>query len=164
MDIRNVTPSDYNALWALLKPVLRAGDTYTLARDMTRDAALAYWDAPAHQTFVAVDASGEILGTYYLRDNQAGPGDHVCNCGYVVSAAASGKGVARAMNTHSQEIAIKSGYRGMQYNAVVSTNMRAIGLWQSCGFEIVATLPGAFLHPDEGYVDAYIMYKILVAD
>ncbi len=160
MIIRPANERDNDAIWAILEPVLRAGDTYTLPRDMRREDALAYWRAPAHQTFVAEDA-GEIIGTYYLRANQAGPGDHVCNCGYIVSAPASGKGVARAMNAHSQDIAVASGYRAMQYNAVVSTNARAVTLWQRCGFDIIGTLPGAFLHPAQGYVDAYIMFKTL---
>jgi len=160
MIIRPANDRDNDAIWAILEPVLRAGDTYTLPRDMRREDALAYWRAPAHQTFVAED-NGTVIGTYYLRANQAGPGNHVCNCGYIVSAPASGKGVARAMNAHSQDIAVASGYRAMQYNAVVSTNERAVTLWQRCGFDIIGTLPGAFLHPAYGYVDAYIMFKTL---
>lgn len=161
MDIRPVTRADHDALWVMLKPVLRAGDTYILPRNMSRADAIAYWCAPAHITFVAVQ-DGVLLGTYYLRDNQAGPGDHVCNCGYVVSSAASGRGVATALNSHSQVTAKKHGYRAMQYNAVVSTNDPAVKLWQRCGFDIIGTLPGAFLHPDLGYVDAHLMFKSLL--
>ena len=161
MIIRKARDVDDNAIWSVLEPVLRDGATYTLPRDMSRADALAYWRRPDHQTFVAED-NGKIIGTYYLRTNQAGPGDHVCNCGYVVSAAASGKGVAGLMNAHSQDIAKKSGYRAMQYNAVVATNVRAVTLWQRCGFDIIGTLPGAFYHPRDGYVDALIMYKTLI--
>ncbi len=160
MVIRKIKPADYDGLWAILKPVLRAGATYTLPRNMSRENAILYWDAAAHQTFVAIK-DNQIIGTYYLRDNQAGPGDHVCNCGYVVADFAAGKGVAKALNAHSVQTAENCGYRAMQFNAVVSTNTRAVTLWQRCGFDIVGTLPGAFLHPDDGYVDAYIMYRDL---
>jgi len=159
--IRPAQDHDDEALWGILEPVLRDGSTYTLPRNISRKDALAYWRRPDHKTFIA-ENNGQVIGTYYLRANQAGPGEHVCNCGYVVSSTASGKGVARAMNTHSQDIAINAGYRAMQYNAVVATNVRAVTLWQRCGFDIIGTLPGAFLHPDKGYVDAHIMYKILV--
>lgn len=160
MVIRKAKQSDRDAIWAMLEPVLRAGETYTLPRTMSRDEALAYWYAPAHRTFIAED-EGQISGTYYMRDNQAGPGNHVCNCGYVVAAQAGGKGVATALNKHSLETARAHGYKAMQYNAVVSTNLRAIALWKRCGFEILAAVPGAFLHPQNGYVDAYIMHRNL---
>jgi ribosomal protein S18 acetylase RimI-like enzyme len=49
----------------------------------------------------------------------------------------------------------------MQFNFVISTNERAVRLWQSFGFEIVGRLPKAFLHPALGYVDAFVMYRDL---
>ncbi|HVM75817.1 MAG TPA: GNAT family N-acetyltransferase, partial [Candidatus Saccharimonadales bacterium] len=104
---------------------------------------------------------GVAVGTYFLRANQGGGGSHVANCGYVTVTKATGKGVARAMCAHSLEHAKKRGFRAMQFNFVVSTNERAVRLWKSFGFEVVGTLPGAFLHPTAGYVDAYVMYRSL---
>jgi len=101
------------------------------------------------------------VGTYYLRANQAGGGRHVCNCGYVTKATASGRGIARAMCLHSLALARSRGYRAMQFNFVVSTNERAVRLWQSLGFEIVGRLPGAFRHPIQGFVEALVMYQTL---
>ena len=49
----------------------------------------------------------------------------------------------------------------MQFNAVVETNVRAVALWQSLGFEIIGTAPEAFRHPTEGYVGLHIMYRAL---
>ena len=158
MQIRCATSNDRPAIWAILEPVIRAGETYALDRDMSRDAALAYWFAD--EAFVAED-EGAVVGTYYLRRNQAGGGGHVCNCGYMVSAAASGRGVARAMCAHSLEHARSLGYRAMQFNFVVSTNERAVRLWQAMGFAIVGRLPGGFDHPHLGFVDALIMFRAL---
>jgi L-amino acid N-acyltransferase YncA len=112
------------------------------------------------EVFVAEEA-GSILGTYYMRPNQAGGGRHVCNCGYVTAADATGRGVARLMCEHSMATARAHGYRAMQFNFVVSTNQRAISLWQKMGFDVVGTLPGAFRHPTHGYVEAFVMYQLL---
>lgn len=160
MEVRLASNADGEAIWRILEPVLRAGDTYTLPRDIDRAAALAYWLSPDHEVFVA-ESKGAILGTYYLRANQRGGGAHVANCGYVTAPWASGRGVARALCTHSLDRARARGFRAMQFNFVVSSNERAVRLWQGFGFEIVGRLPEAFLHPTLGYVDAYVMYRKL---
>ncbi len=158
--IRPALRSDSDAIWSILEPILRAGETYPLPRDITRDAAFSFWFSPAHEVFVALD-DGCIVGTYFLRPNQHGGGSHVANCGYMTAPAASGRGVARAMCAHSLDHARNRGFRAMQFNFVVSTNARAVRLWQSLGFEIVGRLPSAFLHPIAGYTDGYVMYRPL---
>jgi ribosomal protein S18 acetylase RimI-like enzyme len=160
MVIRGKSPSDSDAIWKILEPVIRGGDTYTLPQDMNREEALAYWNSAGHEVFV-VEENGEILGTYYLRANQKGGGAHVANCGYMTAPWASGRGVARAMCQHSLERAKARGFRAMQFNFVVSSNERAVKLWQSMGFEIVGRLPVAFMHPTLGPVDALVMYRHL---
>jgi ribosomal protein S18 acetylase RimI-like enzyme len=160
VDIRAVTAADHDAIWAALEPMLRGGEHYALPRDMTREAALAYWLAPDHDVFVAVDDSG-LLGTYYLRANQRGGGAHVANCGYVTAPRAAGRGVARAMCAHSLAHARARGFRAMQFNFVVSSNAPAVHLWQAMGFAIVGRLTNAFTHPTLGDVDALVMYRAL---
>jgi ribosomal protein S18 acetylase RimI-like enzyme len=151
---------DSDAIWAILEPVIRAGETYALDRDLTREQALAYWFSDGHEVFVA-DDGGQIAGTYFLHPNQKGAGSHIANCGYITAAAASGKGIARRMCSHSLEYAKSRGFRAMQYNFVVKTNERAVHLWESLGFSIVGTLPEAFLHPVHGYTDVYVMHRRL---
>jgi L-amino acid N-acyltransferase YncA len=158
--VREAVNADCDAIWRILEPMIRAGETYTLPRDMTRDQALAYWMAPEHHVFVA-EEDRTVSGTYYLHPNQRGGGSHVANCGYVTAADAMGRGVARAMCAHSLDCAKAQGFRAMQFNFVVSTNERAVHLWQSFGFEIAGRLPGAFLHPAAGYVDALVMFRVL---
>jgi ribosomal protein S18 acetylase RimI-like enzyme len=160
MLIREATVSDADAIWKILEPVIRGGDTYTLPADMKREDALAYWNSPGHEAFVA-EENGEILGTYYLRANQRGAGAHVANCGYITAPWATGRGIARTMCQHSLEHAKTRGFRAMQFNFVVSSNERAVRLWQSMGFEIVGRLPEAFIHPTFGAVDALVMYRSL---
>lgn len=158
MIVRPAGERDREAVWRIMEPVIRAGETYALPRDMGREAALAYWFAA--EVFVAEDG-GEVVGTYGLRANQQGGGAHVANCGYVTAPWAAGRGVARAMGRHSLAAAKERGFRAMQFNFVVATNARAVRLWQSLGFAVVGRLPGAFRHPAEGYVDALVMYRDL---
>ncbi|TDK46877.1 N-acetyltransferase [Antarcticimicrobium luteum] len=160
MTIRPATPADEDTIWAMLEPVIRGGDTYALPRDMTRAAALAYWFAPTNAVLLA-EADGQPLGTYYLRPNAMGGGDHVCNCGYITAQAAQGKGVARTMLADSLDRAREAGFRAMQYNFVIATNTRAIDTWERAGFDVVGRLPDAYRHPAQGYVDALVMFRAL---
>ena len=158
MAIHLATDSDHDAIWTILEPMIRGGETYTLPRDMSKEQALDYWFSADRETFVWKE-NGEVLGTYFLKANQQGGGAHVANCGYVTSPAAQGRGIARQMCLHSLERARERGFRAMQFNFVVSTNERAIKLWASLGFDIVGRLPLAFEHPTQGFVDALVMYR-----
>ena len=160
MQIRKAEASDGPAIVEIILPVIREGTTYALDPDLSEAEALSYWTGPDKETFVA-EEDGVILGTYYMRPNQAGGGRHVCNCGYMTRASATGRGVARSMCEHSLAYAASHGYLAMQFNFVISTNERAVRLWQSLGFEIVGRLPDAFRHPAHGYVDAFVMYRSL---
>ena len=160
MHIRLATRADAQAIAAIILPTIRDGTTYALDPNMSAAAALEYWMDDEKTTFVA-ELDGAIVGTYYLKPNHAGGGSHVCNCGYMTSSAATGKGIAASMCKHSLDYARTHGYRAMQFNFVVSTNVRAIELWKRMGFEIVGTLPGAFLHSDQDFVDALVMFQAL---
>jgi ribosomal protein S18 acetylase RimI-like enzyme len=155
-----VTDSDHDSIWKILEPMIRRGDSYTLPLDMNREEALGYWLAPGNETYVW-ENSGIVLGTYFLRANRRGGGEHVANCGYVTDAGAEGRGIARAMCLHSLDRAAQKGFRAMQFNFVVSSNERAVKLWKSLGFEVVGRLPGAFQHPLLGFVDALVMFRQL---
>lgn len=160
MPIRPATAADAPAIAAMILPVIRAGEAFALPRDLGEAAALAYWCAPDHETFV-MEEDGRPLGSYYLRANQRGGGDHVANAGYVVAADAQGRGVARTMARHSLGRARARGFAAMQFNFVVSSNTRAVALWQSLGFAIVGVLPGAFRRPVQGPVDTFVMFRSL---
>lgn len=160
MTIRAATETDADAIWAMLEPVIRAGDVYALPADLGREDALAYWFAPGNWVFVA-ELDGVIAGSYYLRTNQRGGGAHVCNCGYLTDPQQRGRGLARAMCLHSLDFGKTQGFRAMQFNFVVSTNAAAVHLWRQCGFREAGRLPQAFLHPEMGYVDALVMWREL---
>ncbi len=160
MIIRPYDSSDSEAVWSMLEPVLRAAETYALPYDWSCEEALSFWCAPEHSVFVAVDGQ-EVVGSYYLQPNQRGGGSHVANCGFVTAARATGRGIASAMCAHALAYAADQGFRAMQFNFVVATNIRAVALWQRFGFDIIGTLPKAFRHPTMGFVDALVMFRQL---
>ena len=158
--LREATPADGPALWSVLAPAFRAGDTYTLAPDISQIDALAYWMAPGNAVFVAEDGQ-TILGTFYLRPNAEGGGCHVANAGFVTAPRARGRGLARFMLNRAEIEARARGFLAMQFNFVVATNAAALHIWRTEGYAEVGRLPRAFRHPTEGFVDALVLYKFL---
>lgn len=157
--IRLASDADWPAIWAILEPVFRAGETYAVDRDISESVAKSKWlDTPA-ATYVVDD--GDILGTYYIRTNHQGAASHVCNCGYVTARGARGRGLATEMCEHSRTAARALGYKAMQFNMVLASNAGALALWQKLGFDIVGTLPACFDHPKLGMVDGHVMWKTL---
>ena len=161
MKIRAATEADRDAIWNIFHAIVASGDTYAFDPKMSREQALPYWFRADTHTYVA-EKDGRVVGTYILRPNQLGPGSHVANAAFMVASDAQGSGVGRKMAEHCLGEARRLRFRAMQFNFVVSTNTRAIHLWEQLGFKIVGTLPGAFHHPEKGYVDVYVMYRSLV--
>jgi L-amino acid N-acyltransferase YncA len=184
VNIRPAVEEDRDAIWNIFHEVVAAGDTYAFDSQMSREDALAYWFRADTQTYVAEEdrysvgeavrfpgtltasptgreQDGHLVGTYILRPNQPGAGSHVANAAFMVALNARGKGIGRGMGEHCLSEARRLGFRAIQFNFVVSTNEPAIRLWKRLGFNIVGTLPGAFQHPEKGYVDVYIMFRSL---
>lgn len=160
LEIRRATEADRDAIWNIFHAVITPGDTYAFDPQMSREEALAYWFRPDTHTYVA-EQDRQIVATYILKANQPALGSHVANAAFMVAPRAHGLGVGRKMGDHCLREARRLGFRAMQFNFVVSTNEAAIRLWKQLGFEIVGTLPGAFRHPQKGYVDVYVMFRSL---
>jgi L-amino acid N-acyltransferase YncA len=160
MEIRTATVKDFNQIWPIFHEIVKAGDTYAFSPETSQLEAQEIWLELPQKTFVVAE-NDKVLASYYIKTNQAGPGKHVCNCGYMVSSKVRGQGLATMMCEHSQIIAREMGYKGMQFNFVASSNIIAIKLWQKLGFETVGNLPKAFNHPQAGLIDALVMYKWL---
>ena len=160
LTIREANDRDRDAIWEIFRATVAPGEVFVYDPKTPRDEAEAYWFAKGTRSYVA-EQRGKIVGSYILRSNRPGLGDHVANAGFMVAPAARGLGVGRAMGEHALEEARRLGYRAMQFNFVISTNESAVHLWQQLGFRIVGTLPGAFRHSRKGFVDAYVMYRSL---
>lgn len=162
MRIREATPDDWPAIWPFLHDIVTARETYAYDPGMTEDQAREIWMVgPPGRTVVAVHDDGTVLGTANMYANRPGPGSHVASASFMVDAAHSGRGAGRALGLDALDWARRQGFRAMQFNAVVETNTRAVGLWKSIGFEIIGTVPEAFHHPTHGYVGLHIMHQRL---
>ena len=162
MQIREATREDWPAIWPFLHEIVAAGETYTYDQEMTEAQARQIWMLePPSRTVVAVDADGTVLGSANMNPNREGRGAHVASASFMVDARHAGRGVGRALGEYSLDWAREQGYRAMQFNAVVETNTRAVGLWKAIGFEIIGTVPEAFDHPEHGYVGLHVMHRFL---
>ena len=162
MTPRRIGTAEFDTIWPMLREVFRAGDTYAVDPQISRDAASAYWIDQAAATYVLDGPDGPV-GTYYIKTNQPGGGAHICNCGYIVDPAARGQGLAAQMCQHSQQQARSLGYMAMQFNFVLASNAGAVRLWDKLGFVSVGTIPDAFCLPDGQMTDAHVMHKRLVS-
>lgn len=156
--IKRATNNDFDCIWPILHEVFSKGDTYAFSPETTKEEAFALWMEKPKATYIAL-LDNDVVGTYFIKENQPGLGSHICNAGYIVTQKVRGKGIARKMCEHSIKEALSMGFMGMQYNLVVSTNEVAVQLWQKCGFKIAGTLDKAFNHKEKGLVDAYVMYQ-----
>lgn len=160
IDIIEANESHWQGIWKILQPTFERGDTYAYPPGISEDEAKHYWLETPQKTFIAIDAD-EVVGVYYIKPNQPGLGSHICNIGYVVSSDKRGGGIGTQLAEHSFQIAKELGFYAIQANLVVSTNTKAIKLWQSMGFEIIGTIPNGFNLKGDKYVDAHIMFKVL---
>jgi L-amino acid N-acyltransferase YncA len=160
IDIRRAASTDWEDIWPIFHEVVSRGDTYPFDPASDKDSAFQIWMLAPQATYVASE-EGRILGTYYIKPNQPALGSHVCNAGYMVAASARGRGIGRAMCRHSLKEAAQLGFKAMQFNLVVATNIHAVKLWKDMGFETIGTLPAAFNHRKRGLVDAHVMYQLL---
>lgn len=160
MTLRPVRSSDADAIWRIFQQVVATGDSYVFDAGTSRADAEAYFLTPGIVTFVA-EVEGEIAGFYKLIPNRRDRGAHVANASFMVDPAMGGRGVGHALGRHCLDEARRRGYEAMQFNFVVSTNERAVALWQRLGFAILARQPRAFRHATLGDVDALVMYRSL---
>jgi GNAT superfamily N-acetyltransferase len=157
---RIATNEDEESLWGILEPMVRKGGTYVFSLDKSKESLMGYWMGVDKSTFV-VELDGELVGTFYLKANQEGLGDHVCNAGFVVAPAAEGQGIGRWMGEFAQAEAKSRGFLAMQFNFVIKSNQRAVQLWKSLGFAVIGEIPDAYRHPELGLVPALIFHKKL---
>lgn len=160
VEIKLAQEENFEEIWPIIHEVLKKGDTYPFAPETTKAEAFQIWMQHPRATYVA-SIENEIVGTYYIKPNQPGLGSHVCNAGYMVASKARGRGIGRAMCKHSLDEARLLGFKAIQYNLVVCTNLGAIKLWQDLGFKVIGTLPKAFNHKEKEFIDALVMYQWL---
>ena len=159
MIIRTATGADWPRIWPFFAEIVAAGQTYAYPEDLSIDTARPLWMEPPPGHLVVAELDGQLLGSAKMGPNRPGRGAHVATASFMVDPSHQGHGTGRALGKYAVEWARSAGYRGMQFNAVVETNVNAVRLWQSLGFEILTTVPEAFDHRDLGLVGLHIMYQ-----
>jgi ribosomal protein S18 acetylase RimI-like enzyme len=160
IEIRKATADDAESIWQILKEVIATGDAFVHSPDSSREKMLGYWCGVDRHTYVAL-VEGEVVGSFWLKDNQPDGGSHIANAGYMTLPRASGNGVGKKMGEFSLEEARRLGYSAMQFNIVFKSNTRAVALWQKLGFAIIGEIPDAFRDQRDQFINAYIMYRKL---
>ena len=160
LQIRKSVTADADGIWAILQPIIVKGDAYVFSPNSPKEEILNYWLSSEKHTYTAL-LDGQIVGTFFMKDNQMGLGSHIANAGYATLPSAYGQGIGKLMGLFSLGEARRLGYKAMQFNIVVKTNERAVRLWQAIGFQIIGEIPDAFQHQTLGLVNAYIMYQKL---
>lgn len=158
MRIRTAADADWDGIWTFFSVIVRAGETFVYPLDLGKEDARRLWMDGAERVTVAVDDDETVLGSAVMYANRPGNGDHIASASYMVDPRVQGRGVGRALVEDSLAWARGAGYRGMQFNAVVETNIGAVELYRRLGFTIIGTVPGAFRHPERGYVGLHIMF------
>ncbi len=165
MTVKNLTlrptqKEDADSIGQIALEVIQTGDTWIFAPDSSKEKLLDYFFDKKKYLYVA-EIESEIVGFFFLTENQKDLGSHIANAGYMVSPGQQIKGIGRAMANFSLIEAKILGFQAMQFNFVVKTNEKAVHLWQSLGFQIIGEIPEAFQHSELGLVNAFIMYKKL---
>ncbi|MFJ3589264.1 GNAT family N-acetyltransferase [Streptomyces sp. NPDC090231] len=162
MLIREATIDDWPAIWPFFHEIVSAGETFTYPLDLGEEDASEWWlvKSPS-RAVVAVADDGTVLGTAKMNRNHMGNGSHIASASYMVDTRHAGCGVGRALCEYTIDWARTAGFRAMQFNAVVETNVAAVGLYRSLGFEVLGTLPEGFNHPKHGFVGLHIMHRPL---
>jgi GNAT superfamily N-acetyltransferase len=156
--IRSATAEDWPRIWPIFDATVRAGETYAFPMDLTLDSAQGLWMEQPPGATVVLEEGDQILGTAKMGPNRPGHGDHIGTASFMVAPEARGRGVGRALAEYVVQWHRDEGYRGIQFNAVVETNVAAVRLWEEFGFGIVGTVPGAFRSPEHGYVGLHVMF------
>jgi ribosomal protein S18 acetylase RimI-like enzyme len=160
LEFRLATEADKDAVWLIIEPIIRKGDTWVFSPDSTKEKMLNYFFSSEKHTYAALERD-EIVGVFFIKDNQPDLGSHICNAGYMVAQNHTGRGIGKKMCQFSIQKAKEIGYDGMQFNIVIKSNHNAVHLWLNLGFSIIGEIPNAFVHPQNGLTNAYIMYQKL---
>ena len=159
--LTEATAEDFAAVKEIFLHVVDEGETYSYERDELTDEWIRnYWLKKTVTTLVA-RIDGKVVGVCAIRLNRTGRGNHIANASYIVHHDHRGIGIGHALGHESLKMAKEKGFKAMQFNYVVSTNAKAVALWQSLGFSIIGTMPQGYRHARHGLVDVYMMHRFL---
>ena len=161
MLIRPATDQDWPLIYPIYAAIMAEGKTYAFPENQSMGEARPWWmEEPPGQTVVAL-SDGVIVGSAKMGANRPGRGSHVATASFLVDPARQGRGTGRALAEYVLDWCRQAGFASIQFNAVVETNVPAVHLWQSLGFQIIGTVPASFNHPEYGLIGMHVMFRYL---
>lgn len=158
LDIREYTSSDAKDAARIWNQVVDDGVAFPQTDDLTKDTADDFFKRQTY-TGVAVDRdNGEMVGMYILHPNNVGRCGHICNASYAVRKDIRGEHIGEKLVKDCLKMAHKKGFKILQFNAVVASNIHAIHLYERLGFTRIGKVADGFRMPDGGFEDIVLFY------
>lgn len=159
MEIRSYRETDIPSMVRVWNEVVEEGVAFPQLDFLDEESGRAFFAA---QTYCAVaEDNGTVVGLYILHPNNVGRCGHIANASYAVDSACRGKHVGEKLVTDCLEKARSHGFKLMQFNAVVESNVHARHLYERLGFTRVGMIPNGFLMKDGTYQNIFLYYHAL---
>lgn len=156
--IRRYEPRDVTATMSIWNEVVRDGIAFPQVEELTAGTADSFFSSQSY-TGVAEDTeTGEVLGLYILHPNNIGRCGHICNTSYAVRSDKCGLHIGEQLVKDSLAVGARLGFRVLQFNAVVATNIHALHLYKRLGFTQLGRIPQGFRMKDGHYEDIILHY------
>lgn len=159
--VRGYERTDAEAAASIWNQVVEDGEAFPQMELLTAESGDEFFREQSF-TGLACDAdSGEVLGLYILHPNNTGRCGHICNASYAVRRDVRGCHIGEKLVNHCMQKGKELGFRILQFNAVVASNIYALRLYEKLGFVRLGTIPGGFLMKDGHYEDIIVHYHVL---
>lgn len=151
IEVRGYTENDMEAMIRIWNEVVEDGIAFPQEETLTLADGREFFDSQTYSAVAENTESGEILGLYILHPNNVGRCGHICNASYAVSSRARGLHIGEKLVKDCMEQGRRHGFRILQFNAVVESNIHARHLYERLGFVRLRTIPGGFRMKDGHY-------------
>ena len=159
MQVRGYRDEDLEAMTAIWNEVIEDGEAFPQEELLTADTASEFFSAQTHTAVAEED--GKVAGLYILHPNNVGRCGHIANTSYAVSSSCRGRHIGEQLVKDSLIKAKEKGFKLMQFNAVVESNIHARHLYERLGFQQIGMIPEGFRMKDGHYENIYLFYHVL---
>lgn len=161
MIVREYQEKDLPAMIAIWNEVVEEGVAFPQEDFLGERTGAAFFKEQSYCGVAEDENRGEILGLYILHPNNVGRCRHICNASYAVASQSRGLHIGEKLVLNCIEQARRIGFRVLQFNAVVASNIHARHLYERIGFTQLGTIPGGFRMKDGHYEDICPYYIIV---
>ena len=159
--IREYTKEDVEEAVKIWNQVVEDGVAFPQEENLTKESGDAFFKEQTYTGVAEHEETGEIVGLYILHPNNVGRCGHICNASYAVRKDIRGAHIGEKLVLNCIKVAKEKGFRVLQFNAVVASNVHALHLYERIGFTKLGVIPGGFRMPDGHYEDIIPHYYVL---